>query len=242
LPPPPLAAKIVFRQPAGLICGNRSGQAVSGPGEERRLKPRLRVLGRDSNFSQLPDGIRATVGWIGDFMMRQDVAKDGGGVLMLDEVDTHLHPLWQRKLLPTIRKALPNVQIIVTTHSPFVISSCPGARVHVRELDEQGRASNRPPMNAPIGESVQTTLKEIFGVNSRFDVQTEAELNEWNELKKKEVAGRASKHDISRLTELTVLLSDRSEELKSLVAAPLTIPQSVLKALTGTAPKKRKTG
>jgi hypothetical protein len=206
------------------------------------LEPRLRVRGRDLNFSQLPDGIRATVGWIADFMMRQDLAEADDGIILLDEIDAHLHPLWQRKLLPAMRKALPNVQIIVTTHSPFVIASCPGARVHVLELDQYGKASNHPPIDAPIGESVQTTLKEIFGVNSRFDVQTEAELNEWNELKKKEVAGRASKHDISRLTDLTVILSERSEELKSLVAAPLTIPQSVLKALTGTSQKKRKTG
>jgi len=205
---------------------------------EPSFQPRLCVCGRILNFSQLPDGIRGTVGWIADFMMRQDVAPWrstlGGkrpGVLLLDEVDAHLHPLWQRKLLPAMREALPDVQIIVTSHSPFVISSCPGARVHVLETDDRGCAHNRPAVESPIGQSVLTTLQEIFGVDSRFDVQTEAELAEWNSLKRKAVSGQLSKDESGRLTELTRVLSERSEELKSLVAAPLTIPKPVLQEL-----------
>jgi len=152
---------------------------------EPNLQPRLRVFGRSLDFSQLPDGVRSTVGWLADFMMRQDLTAGHlrfkgkrPGVLLLDEVDAHLHPLWQRKLLPAMREALPDVQILVTSHSPFVISSCPGSRVHVLELDKDGRAHARPPVDAPIGESVTTTLKDIFGVDSRFDVLTERQLDE----------------------------------------------------------------
>jgi hypothetical protein len=201
------------------------------------FQPKLRIFGRSLNFSQLPDGVRSTAAWIADFMMRQDLIKDRlgdkrAGVLLLDEVDAHLHPLWQRRLLPAMRKALPDVQILVTSHSPFVISSCPGSRVHVLELDDNGRAHARPPVDSPIGESVMTTLKEIFGVDSRFDVLTERELDEWNILKRSEVAGSLSASDRSRLEELTITLADRSEELRSIVASPLTIPESVLRSLT----------
>jgi energy-coupling factor transporter ATP-binding protein EcfA2 len=206
---------------------------------EPSFQPRLKAFGRNLDFSQLPDGVRSTVGWIADFMMRQDFVKwdrtlgdKRPGVLLLDEVDAHLHPLWQRKLLPAMREALPDVQILVTSHSPFVISSCPNSRVHVLELDENGRAYARPPVDSPIGESVTTTLKEIFGVDSRFDVLTERELDEWNTLKKREVGGSLSAADRSRLEQLTVTLAGRSEELRSIVAAPLTIPESVLRSLT----------
>ncbi|HXB71443.1 MAG TPA: AAA family ATPase [Candidatus Acidoferrales bacterium] len=205
---------------------------------EPALEPRLRIAGRSLNFSQLPDGVRATVGWIADFMMRQDATRwdprlEGlrPGILLLDEVDAHLHPLWQRRLLPAMRQALPDVQIIVTSHSPFVISSCPGSRVHVFEVDENGRAHNRPPVDSPIGESVLTTLKEIFGVNSRFDIQTEAELDEWNRLKRQDVAHQLSLDEERRLLELTEILSQRSEELRSLVASPREIPPAVLESL-----------
>ena len=216
------------------------GQGVSFDVEiEPSFQPRLKAFGHSLDFSQLPDGVRSTVGWIADFMMRQDlVAWDDRlegrrpGVLLLDEVDAHLHPLWQRKLLPAMREALPDVQILVTSHSPFVISSCPNSRVHVLELNADGRAHARPPVDSPIGESVTTTLKEIFGVDSRFDVQTERELDEWNTLRRSEVAGSLRASDKSRLEELTITLADRSEELRSIVAAPLTIPESVLRSLT----------
>jgi hypothetical protein len=216
------------------------GQSVSFDVEiEPSFQPRLKAFGHNLDFSQLPDGVRSTVGWVADFLMRQDLVQwdrrlEGRrpGVLLLDEVDAHLHPLWQRRLLPAMREALPDVQILVTSHSPFVISSCPGSRVHVLELDKNGRAQARPPVDSPIGESVTTTLKEIFGVDSRFDVLTERQLDEWNTLKKRETSGALSPADKSRLEELTITLADRSEELRSIVAAPLTIPESVLRSLT----------
>jgi hypothetical protein len=216
---------------------------------EPTLQPGLKMLGHRRNFSQLPDGVRSTVGWIADFMMRQDLVKwdpilEGRrpGLLLLDEVDTHLHPLWQRRLLPAMREALPDVQIIVTSHSPFVISSCPGSRVHVLELDEAGRAQARKPVDAPIGESVTTTLKEILGVDSRFDVLTERQLNEWNELKRAEAGSSLSSRDRTRLRELTIALSERSEELRSIVASPATLPKAVLNSLlqSDKKPKQRK--
>ncbi len=133
-----------------------------------------------------------------------------------------------------MREALPDVQIIVTSHSPFVISSCPNSRVHVLKLNTQGHAYAEPPVDSPIGESVTTTLKEIFGVDSRFDVKTERELNEWNDLKKQETVGALSKTEKQRLKDLTSILSERSEELRSIVASPLTMPDSVLNSLLET--------
>jgi len=217
------------------------GQSVSFDVElEPSFQPRLKAFGHNLDFSQLPDGVRSTVGWIADFMMRQDLVQwdpklgeKRPGVLLLDEIDAHLHPLWQRLLLPAMREALPHVQILVTSHSPFVITSCPNARIHVLEIDGRtGRATARPPVDSPIGESVTTTLKEIFGVESRFDVITERELDEWNTLKKREVGSEISARDKERLKELTATLAERSEELRSIVASPLTIPENVLRTLT----------
>jgi len=78
---------------------------------EPRLQPRLRMSGKSLNFSQLSDGVRSTISWAADFMMRQDLldwdpSLEGKrpGLLMLDEVDAHLHPLWQRRLLPAMRE------------------------------------------------------------------------------------------------------------------------------------------
>jgi len=114
------------------------------------LEPRLNFHGKKLNFSQLSDGVRTTIGWLADFMMRQDqnnasnVAKSSeNGILLLDEIDIYLHPRWQRTLLPAMRKAMPHVQVIASSHSPFVISSCRDARIHVLTLDERGAAHKK---------------------------------------------------------------------------------------------------
>jgi hypothetical protein len=132
-----------------------------------------------------------------------------------------------------MREALPEVQIIVTSHSPFVISSCPGSRVHVLELDQRGVARARPPVDAPIGETITTTLKDIFGVDSHFDVGTEKQLRQWNELRKRQVAGDLTRKDKRQLQLLTIELSARSEELRSIVAPSPKLPSAVVSALTG---------
>lgn len=53
------------------------------------------------------------------------------GVLLIDEAENHLHPRWQKRFLRTVLDIFPGLQIIATTHSPFIVSSIPGARVHV---------------------------------------------------------------------------------------------------------------
>ena len=53
------------------------------------------------------------------------------GVLLIDEIENHLHPKWQRLILSLIHKYFPNLQLIVTTHSPFVVNSIENSRVFV---------------------------------------------------------------------------------------------------------------
>jgi hypothetical protein len=56
---------------------------------------------------------------------------DTPGLLLIDEAENHLHPKWQKRFIPTILEIFPNLQIIATTHSPFIVSSVEGARVYV---------------------------------------------------------------------------------------------------------------
>jgi predicted ATP-binding protein involved in virulence len=107
----------------------------------------------------LPDGFRSTIAWLADLCMvwhgiqrpwdtsprETDPAKITG-IVLIDEIDLHLHARLQRELVPKLRKALPNVQFIVTTHSPLVLASFDrnelvvldrDSKAGVRELDRQ---------------------------------------------------------------------------------------------------------
>lgn len=63
------------------------------------------------------------------------------GLLIIDEAEHHLHPRWQKRLLIDILDIFPNLQIIATTHSPFVTGSVPGARVYVCRYERDKRCS-----------------------------------------------------------------------------------------------------
>ncbi len=81
----------------------------------------------------LPDGFRSSVAWLADLCdiwceKFPDVAANGKpeeieAIVLIDEIDLHLHPSLQRTLVPRLREALPRVQWIATTHSPLVLSS-----------------------------------------------------------------------------------------------------------------------
>lgn len=83
--------------------------------------------------AELPDGFRATIAWLADlcaawFEKAPEEARDGDpkkirAIVLIDEIDLHLHAGLQRELVPRLRAALPDVQWIVSTHSPLVVSS-----------------------------------------------------------------------------------------------------------------------
>ena len=63
------------------------------------------------------------------------------GLLLIDEAENCLHPRWQKRFLTNVQTIFPNLQIIATTHSPFILSSVPHARVFVCKLDEEKKCS-----------------------------------------------------------------------------------------------------
>ncbi|WFU00694.1 AAA family ATPase [Rhizobium sp. CB3171] len=88
--------------------------------------------GRSVAFSDLSDGYRNVVAMVADLAIKivmlnphlgaEALAKTDG-VVMIDELDLHLHPKWQRRIVDDLRRTFPNVQFICTTHSPFIVQS-----------------------------------------------------------------------------------------------------------------------
>jgi energy-coupling factor transporter ATP-binding protein EcfA2 len=104
----------------------------------------------------LPDGFRSAAAWIADLCSiwcekAQSLAEGANpadifGIVLIDEIDLHLHPSLQRALVPRLRKVFPKVQWIVTTHSPLVLANFDVNEIialdrdrdgNVRELDRQ---------------------------------------------------------------------------------------------------------
>ena len=94
--------------------------------------------GRAEPWSELSDGYHAFIALVADIarravMLNQSDGVDAPalveGVVLIDELDLHLHPRWQRVVLPRLRDAFPRLQLVVTTHSPQVLSSAENRQV-----------------------------------------------------------------------------------------------------------------
>jgi predicted ATP-binding protein involved in virulence len=187
---------------------------------------RIRWKGAIVRLGLLPDGLKSIVSWVADLLMRLDRIpwKDNTPVLrrqfllLLDEVDIHLHPAWQRKVLPLVQRVFPNAQIIASTHSPFVVASVDDARIIT--LGFQGRSSVVTSVAAPqIGTSYTAVLRSVFGIDSEFDIDTEQTFAKFHDAKRRLLAGEdAARAEVDQLAEK---LAHRSEELRELVALEL---------------------
>jgi predicted ATP-binding protein involved in virulence len=93
-----------------------------------------------------------------------------GGVVLIDELDLHLHPAWQRRIVGDLRRTFPLVQFIVTTHSPQIVASV--ARSQVRLLDHNRLVAEEPHVE---GRDSNAILEDVFGVPAR-PAEAEAEL------------------------------------------------------------------
>jgi len=125
---------------------------------------------------QLSDGIRNTIGLVADIAYRavqlngchlgELSAKETCGVVLIDEIDMHLHPQWQQLILENLNKAFPRIQFIVTTHSPQVLTTVKPECI--RSLQWNGKEIVvRDNYEFSEGAEAQVLLEEILGTNSR---------------------------------------------------------------------------
>jgi predicted ATP-binding protein involved in virulence len=152
------------------------------------MKVNANINGKKLDFDLLPDGLRSIISWLGDLIMRMDALKwkddlpifEREFILFLDEIEVHLHPSWQRKILPVVQKLFKNAQIFITTHSPFIVNSVDGAYIYKLDLDENGHSKVTKVTTSDSSKSYQNIIREVFEV-SRFSESLEKELKEFTD-------------------------------------------------------------
>lgn len=125
-------------------------------------------------FNALSDGYRAFLGWVGDLLFHIEQSCPSGkklveneGIVLIDEIDLHLHPAWQMKILPLLAEALPNIQFFVTTHSPLVVGSIEWPNVIYLKTDgNECSFPIRDKQNTYGLDSDQILVSNLFGLKS----------------------------------------------------------------------------
>jgi predicted ATP-binding protein involved in virulence len=149
---------------------------VNGPLSEVRGRLTVAKDGLALFLDQLSAGERRLVLLAGDVARRMAILNPdlpdpttSPGVILVDEIDLHLHPAWARRVMPAARAAFPNVQLIVTSHSPQVLASVPSASVVLmRDF------SFLPGPHRVHGRDANTLLRTVFDVPERPDDVMEA--------------------------------------------------------------------
>lgn len=143
-----------------------------------RRKPRLHMSidkGKETlNVLQLSQGEKSLIALVGDIARRLAMMNPslenplkGDGVILIDEIDMHLHPSWQREIVERLRSTFPNCQFILSTHSPLVISQCKNVLVYSLDdfnLDEQGVLN---PIQSVYGEDANSVLLNVMDTDIR---------------------------------------------------------------------------
>ena len=142
-------------------------------------------------FNLLADGLKSLISWMIDLARMLDSLHwkdkkrsilDQNIIIFLDEIEVHLHPLWQRKVLPMVTTLFPNAQIFVSTHSPFIINSVDGAWVYKLQVNENGNSKVVSKHQSNTAISYLSEYISTFGIEDEFGESTQKDLDEFEEL------------------------------------------------------------
>ena len=160
--------------------------------------------GPSHGFSELADGHASIFQILAEILMRNDEESivssvetlgNSPGVVMIDELETHLHPALQEKVFPFLVSMFPNVQFIVTTHSSAVISSIDNALVF--DLASREGVESESLRGTPYGE----LMKIYFGLTTDFDVESTKALGRLAELYKKKPRNTDEESELRSLSQ-----------------------------------------
>lgn len=154
--------------------------------------------GQTFGFNEMSDGFKAALNIVADLILRMhkggklsDVFNQEG-IVLIDEIETHLHLSLQKMIMPFLTGVFPNIQFIVTTHSPFVLSSMPNAVAY--DLEHQEVISDLTEY------SYESLAEGYFGVKTSSSY-TEMRLNDFRHLLEKDQWTEADEVKVKNLNE-----------------------------------------
>jgi hypothetical protein len=141
-----------------------------------------------ANLAQLSAGYQTIVGMCGDIMRllfeRWDTLSSAIAIVLIDELDAHLHPRWAMRIVYALREAFPQVQFVASTHDPLALRGLRSGEVALlRRNDEDEIVADQhlPPLEGMQVDQILTS--RVFGLDSTVDPETETLLDEYYHLR-----------------------------------------------------------
>jgi predicted ATP-binding protein involved in virulence len=132
----------------------------------------IKKSGREIALEFLSDGEKSLLAMVGHLSRKLaehnknlENPLEASALVLIDEIELHLHPAWQRMIIPRLTKTFPNCQFIVTTHSPQVLSHVDPECIHIFDYDGDNVVVKRP--DSSYGLDSNRILEDILGVSKR---------------------------------------------------------------------------
>ncbi len=133
------------------------------------LRMEVEKNGKLLTVNQLSDGEKCLIAMVGDLARRMAIANpersdplEGEGIILIDEIDLHLHPKWQRMIVPRLLEVFPKCQFIISTHSPNVITHVQPDSLYLLQQTDSGIVAERPAES--YGKNVDRILEDLMGL------------------------------------------------------------------------------
>ena len=120
-------------------------------------------------------------------------------ILLIDEIENHLHPTWQRRVIPALLEHFPGLQIFATTHSPFVVAGLRAGQVHMLKRDAEGVVRASTNERDIIGWTTDEILRTFMNVDEPTDQKTVNRAKRLRELRGKDELTDAESEELAEL-------------------------------------------
>lgn len=161
--------------------------------------------GERLTVNQLSDGEKCLMAMVGDVARRMAIANplrgnplEGEGIILIDEIDLHLHPMWQRMVIPRLLEVFPHCQFLISTHSPHVITHVQPENLFLFSVTSEGLQAIRP--SESYGKTVERVLEDLMGLETTRPDEVKKDISQiYSQIDKGNLAG--AKKSIEKLEE-----------------------------------------
>jgi predicted ATP-binding protein involved in virulence len=168
---------IEYRHPV-LVAVRHATYSLLGDGYDSLTFKRaidkmiITKMGQEISLELLSDGEKSLLAMVchlsrklAEYNKNLENPLNASALVLIDEIELHLHPAWQRIIIPRLTKTFPNCQFIVTTHSPQVLSHVDPECIHILDYDGDNVVVKRP--DSSYGLDSNRILEDILGVSKR---------------------------------------------------------------------------
>ena len=165
--------------------------------------------GMSLHIRDLSSGTQGTFLWIWALCLKmashydwKDGWENEPAILLIDEIENHLHPTWQRRVIPALLKHFPGLQIFATTHSPFVIAGLKVGQVHLLSRNDEGTVVASTNEQDIVGWTADEILRTFMGVAEPTDELTATNAQRLRVLRRKDALEGLDERERAELEEL----------------------------------------